>query len=383
MLSLDLLNYLENHQTEMLNMLEQLVNIDSGSYVKAGIDQVGSIMAEAYDKMGFDVEICHHEDAGNGVVARRQGNGKNLLLICHLDTAFPEGFAKEHPFTIDGNHATGGGVLDMKACLVACLYAIRALDDLGISPQVGLTVLMSGDEERGSTAMLDVIKAEGRRADWCVVTEGARANGAIVAERKGNAQLDISAHGRAVHAGNEPEKGRNAVEELAMKICKLRQIAAPEKGSTVVIGTFNGGENRIVTAENASMEVDLRFRTMEEAERMSAEVHEILAQPEIDGITLTYDLRLNRPPLCMVPGSEILHQKVEEISNELNIPYLTAVAGGVSDGNFVSALGVPTIDGMGPVGGMMCCPEEYLEIDTLANHAARLSALIASLAHLS
>lgn len=379
MLSNDICDYLEGQLPEMLTLLERLVNIDSGSVCKEGVDEVGRIMADAYERLDFDVETLYHADCGNGVIARRNGNGKNLLLICHNDTAFPKGYSQLHPYTVEGNRAMGNGVVDMKACLVGCLYAIKALDALGVSPQVGLTVLMSGDEEAGSRAVLDVIEAEGRKADWCVVTEGARANGAIVIERKGNAQLNIRAHGRAVHAGNEPEKGRNAIEELALKIVKLRNISRPEVGSTVVIGTFHGGENRIVTAENATLEADIRFRTMEEKDRMFAAVEEILSTPEIEGIELTYDLVFNRPPLQIVPGAEKLHETVRRLSDELNISYLTAVAGGVSDGNFVSALGVPTIDGMGPVGGMMCSPEEYLEIDTMVPRAARLSALIASL----
>ncbi len=383
-LSKKLLTWFQEKQPEIEAMLEQLVNIDSGSACKAGVDQVADIMAEEYRKLGFAVELLRHENCGNAVIARRPGRNstKNLLLICHIDTAFPPNYSAEHPYYVKDGRAYGNGVEDMKICFINCLYAIKALDALRVDPLVGITVLMSGDEEAGSISVLDEIKAEGKKADWCIVTEGARANGAFVKERKGNAQLDVWAHGRAAHAGNEPEKGRNAIEELALKIVKLRQIANPALGSTVTIGTIQGGKNRILTAEDAAMQVDLRFRTLEEKSRMFAAVEEILAQPEIDGVQLRYELRYNRPPLTSVPGAEKLYASLKRISEALEIPYLSAVAGGVSDGNFVADMGVPTIDGLGPVGGMMCSPEEYLELDSIAPRGARMAALMADLVNL-
>lgn len=380
----DLLAWFQSKQPEIETMLEQLVNIDSGSACKAGVDRVADIMATEYARLGFSVDILRHDECGNAVIAKRPGRGseKNLLLICHIDTAFPPNYSAEHPYRVENGRAYGNGVVDMKICLINCLYAIKALDDLDVDPLVGITVLMSGDEEAGSLSVLDEIKAEGRKADWCIVTEGARANGAFVKERKGNAQLDVWAFGRAAHAGNEPEKGRNAIEELALKIAKLRKVAAPEKGSTVTIGTIQGGSNRILTAEKAEMKADLRFLTLKEKTRMFAEVEEILATPEIEGIQLQYDIRYNRPPLTSVPGSEKLYDSLKKISEALEIPYLSAVAGGVSDGNFVADMGVPTIDGLGPVGGMMCSPEEYLELDSIAPRGARMAALIADLVNL-
>lgn len=300
-------------------------------------------------------------------------------MICHMDTAFPEGAAKKNPFRMEGNIATGPGVVDMKACLVSCLYGLKALYSLNVPNLPSVTVLMSGDEEAGSLAVQQQILDEGRKADWCIVTEGARANGAIVVERKGNSYFHVTAKGRAVHAGIEPEKGRNAIEELALKIVKLRQLNDFEKGSTVTIGLMQGGENRIVVAEHAEMYIDLRYRTKEAGEQLICQVQKILEHAEIDGVTTEYTLTRNRPPLIQVPGSEKLQKLTEEASAELGIPYLTAVTGGVSDGNFVADEGTPTIDGLGPVGGMMCSPEEYLCTDTLTERTARMAAVIGRL----
>ena len=393
MLSKDIKSYLDTNYDEMLKLLERLVDIDSGSACKEGIDRVASIMAQEYIKEGFQVEILEHENCGNAVIARKSGTGlKNVgspspqtgdsrnhgkvLMICHLDTAFPEGSAKANPFTIKGNIATGPGVVDMKACLVGCLYAFKALYALGVDHVPEVAVLMSGDEEAGSHAVQERIIEGGRKADWCIVTEGARENGAIVIERKGNCYFHVHALGRAAHAGIEPEKGRNAIEELALKIVKLRALNDFDKGSTVTIGTIKGGENRIVVAESAEMDIDLRYRTKEDGEMLIRRVRDILEQVEIDGVHTEYTFTRNRPPLVQVEGSAMLQGLVKEASQELGIPYLTAVTGGVSDGNFVADIGTPTIDGLGPVGGMMCSPEEYLCLDSMTERIARMGTVV-------
>ena len=393
MLSKDIKSYLDTNYDEMLKLLERLVNIDSGSACKEGIDRVASIMAQEYIKEGFQVEILEHENCGNAVIARKSGTGPEnngsqspktgnsrnhgkVLMICHLDTAFPEGAAKANPFTIKGNIATGPGVVDMKACLVGCLYAFKALYALGVDHVPEVAVLMSGDEEAGSHAVQERIIEEGREADWCIVTEGARENGAIVIERKGNCYFHVHASGRAAHAGIEPEKGRNAIEELALKIVKLRALNDFDKGSTVTIGTIKGGENRIVVAESAAPPPPPPHRTKEDGEMLIRRVRDILEQVEIDGVHTEYTFTRNRPPLVQVEGSAMLQGLVKEASQELGIPYLTAVTGGVSDGNFVADIGTPTIDGLGPVGGMMCSPEEYLCLDSMTERIARMGTVV-------
>ena len=370
-------SYLESQLPEMLSLLEDLVNRNTSSDFKEGIDQAGNLMAEAYRKLGFEIEILQHHDCGNGVIARKKGNGKNILLICHLDSVFPEGTARLKSFRIEGGKAMGNGVLDMKACLVGCLYAVKALEALNIDNLPGLTVFMSGDEEKGSLAVLDAIQKEGRRSQWCLVTEGSRPGMAVVVQRKGHAFARITAHGRAAHAGNEPHVGRNAVVELALKAAKLNALNDFEKGTTVAITRMSGGTNRIIIPEDAFMDVDMRFYTMEEWEKVHNAFIDILAAPEIEGVTLRYDLTFNRPPLAQTPDT--LLNVVKEASKELNMDFLTVRPGGVSDGNFVSAIGVPVVDGMGPAGGMMCSPEEFLEIDTMGPCAARLALVIAKL----
>lgn len=372
-------HYLNNNMHNMTSLLRKIVNIDSGSYCKNGIDQVGQIMAQEYMKLGFSTEVIKNAYGGNGIVARKEGGSKKLLLIGHLDTVFPDGSAQISPYYEENNIAYGPGVLDMKGCLVCCLYALKALYANNITPLIGITIIMSGDEEIGSFHMRDVYKREAKNANWAIVIEAARERGEIVVERKGGAYLTVSAHGKAAHAGIQPEVGRNAVEELALKIVKLRQLNDLNPGTTVSIGKFSGGTARNVVAEDAKIEVDLRFSTMSSGEALFTKIRQILAKPEIDGVKLDFSIQISRPPLVQIPGTEKLINAVRQSSEELGIPYIEAKTGGLSDGNILCGMGVPTIDGLGPVGGRMCSPEEYLELKSLPKRAARLALTIEKL----
>ncbi|OUO93263.1 M20 family metallopeptidase [Cloacibacillus sp. An23] len=371
--------YLQNKLPEMLDMLANLVNRNTSSDYKPGVDEAGNFLAQEFEKIGFNIEILRNVKVGNSVIARKTGNNIKVLLICHIDSVFPEGTDYIKPFTINGNIAKGNGVLDMKACLVGCIYALKALKELRISNLPTITVFLSGDEEKGSEAVIPIIEREGRIADWALVTEGSRPGKAVVTQRKGNAYLKIVTRGRAAHAGNEPQVGRNAIVELANKIVTLQSLNDFEKGTTVTVTTISGGENRIVVPDYAEAHADIRFYTIEEWQRINDTIKERLSFSEIDGVSVEYQLTFNRPPLTRVPGSERLLQIVKEASTELNIPFLQVQPGGVSDGNFVSAIGTPTIDGLGPCGGMMCSPEEYLEIDSMVPCAARLALTIMKL----
>jgi glutamate carboxypeptidase len=321
------------------------------------------------------------EQFGNHLIARRAGTVPlSLLLIGHLDTVFPAGSAKSIPFTIEGERAYGAGVLDMKSCLVATVHALKAIEALQGKKTPDITVLLIGDEEIGSETARELIIAEGKKADYALVIEGARANGAVVVERKGTGFLDLTAKGRAAHAGNEPEVGRSAVDEIAGKILKLRQLQDLKAGTTVTAGQMGGGTVRNVVAEEAWAKIDLRFRTLQAQQDLFASIEEILQESEVEGVQLEYTLKMNRPPLTRVPGSEKLEHLTETAMNELGIAYRTAIAGGASDGNFTAAAGTPTLDGLGPVGGMMCSPEEYLDIPSLPERAAVQALLITRLA---
>ena len=372
-------HYICNNMDNITSLLKKIVNIDSSSYCKNGIDKVGQIMAQEFIKLGFNIETIENPHGGNGIVARNAGGLKKLLLIGHLDTVFPEGSAQTSPYHEKNQTAYGPGVLDMKGCLIACLYALKALYNNNADPMIGITVIMSGDEEIGSFNMRDVYRREAQNADWAIVIEAAREHGEVVVERKGGAYLTVTAHGKAAHAGIQPETGRNAIEELALKIAKLRQLNGLDAGTTVSVGKISGGTVRNVVAEDARMEVDLRFSTMDAGEKLFESIRQILAASEIDGVQLDFSIKISRPPLVPINGTAELIDAVRKSSDELGIPYVTAKTGGLSDGNILCGLGVPTIDGLGPVGGRMCTPDEYLDLSSFPKRAARLALTIEKL----
>ena len=215
--------------------LERLVNTDCGSYTKAGVDEVGAWTADRLRSLGATVR-AEPNDLGLGetVIADIPGtdpDGITLLCIGHMDTVFDPGTAAERPFAIKDGIATGPGVTDMKSGLLAGLYAIAAIRDaLGGLPLARLVFVANPDEEIGSPASTPHIRGLAADADACLVLECARANGDIVSSRKGNLGLDITVHGRAAHAGVEPEKGRSAILEAARIVDRAARAQRPLAG---------------------------------------------------------------------------------------------------------------------------------------------------------
>ena len=257
-----LTRHVEDARPSYLADLERLVNTDCGSYTKAGVDAVGGWTAEFLARLGARVERRPHDTLGETIVATFEGGegaGPRLLLIGHLDTVFDEGTVAERPFRIEGDKAYGPGVTDMKSGLLAGLYAIQAVRDaLGGLPFERLVFVANPDEEIGSPSSSPHIRALAADADVCLVLECARANGDIVSARKGILDLRLTVHGRAAHAGVEPEKGRNAIVEAARLVQDLQALNGRWPGVTVNPGVISGGTRPNVVPEKCALEVDIR-----------------------------------------------------------------------------------------------------------------------------
>ena len=371
--------YLEEMHREMMALLERLVRIDNRSSNKIGVDQLGSVLQAEFEKLGFVAERFEKEHCGSSMILRREATGRHIMLICHLDSVFPAAMLDNEPlFYTKGNLAYGPGVVDMKACLVGCLYAVKALLAAQI-PIPSLSVLLAGDEELGSLSITEEIKREGKHSDFCMVTEGARPGMAVVVERKGLAKVNIAAKGRGAHAGNEPEKGISALLALCDVLPKIAAIHDASLNKGCIVTQMNAGEAPNVVPEQGTAYVDLRFTDLAIYEIMKAEIEKILGAPRNDQVDITWKTELIKPPMIPVAGFDELLHAVKESGNELGIEYKFVKAGGITDGNTVASVGTPTIDGMGPVGGMMCSPEEFLEIDTMVPCAARLALAISKL----
>ncbi|MCI0344192.1 MAG: M20/M25/M40 family metallo-hydrolase, partial [Chloroflexi bacterium] len=243
--------------------LERLVNIDCGSYTPAGVDEVGRFVAERFERIGFDVDV-RPDPAGRlgaTVIGTRDGApgaGPRLLLIGHMDTVFDPGTAAGRPFRIEDGVAYGPGVTDMKSGLLSGLYALEALVAAGDVPFERITYVANPDEEIGSPSSTPHIREAATLADVCLVLECARANGDFVASRKGTLHGIVTLHGRAAHAGVEPEKGRSAILAAADLTVRLHALNGRWPGVTVNVGVIHGGTRPNVVAERCELEFDIR-----------------------------------------------------------------------------------------------------------------------------
>jgi glutamate carboxypeptidase len=369
--------FLDEKKEEMLQLLERLVNIDSGSYVKKGIDQVGLILKEEYEQLGFNVQVHNQTETGNHLtITSAKATDPKIIMVAHMDTVFPDGTAKARPFSWDGERAYGPGIVDMKASQVAVLYALKALIDAGEESANNVQIVLNSDEEIGSPTSRALIEEKAEGKEYALIVEPARADGSIVSQRKGGGRYTLKVKGVAAHSGVEPQKGRSAIEELAHKILKLHSLTDHDEGMTVNVGLIEGGTSTNTVAPHAIGHVDIRVVTTEQAKRLTQQIEEICATPDIAGTSVELTGDISRPPMFKDEKTEGLLQIIQEVGKKLGIEIKDTKTGGGSDGNFTSAMGVPTIDGLGPVGGSIHSEDEYLEIETFTERTLLLAETI-------
>lgn len=370
--------------------LERLVNVDCGSYTKAGVDEIGSWMQRAFADLGARVEVTPnpepHGDTVTGILGDGDATGPTVLLIGHMDTVFEPGTVAERPFRLEGGRALGPGVSDMKGGLLAGLYALRALRELARSegrsddwlPVGRLVYVANPDEEIGSPLSTPVISAHAEDADVAFVLEGGRANGDFVSSRKGIMDLELTITGRAAHAGVEPEKGRSAILEAAHKIVALHELNGRWPGVTVNVGVVRGGTRPNIVPPDTMLQVDLRAVRRADLEAAEAAVRVIAASSTVPETTCDVRPMGRFWPMERLERSGRLVHTAIGLAADLGFPLKDAATGGASDANTTSGLGVPTIDGLGPVGGNDHAPGEYIEVDSIVPRTALLAALILS-----
>jgi glutamate carboxypeptidase len=369
--------------------LERLVDVDCGSYTKAGVDEVGGWVAERLLALGAEVRRHPHAELGDtlvGTFTRDQAaeEGPSVLLIGHLDTVFEPGTVAARPFAIRGDRAEGPGVSDMKAGLLTGLYAIASLRetvDEGSAwlPVERLVFVANADEEIGSPSSTPLIRELARDADVAFVLEGARENGDIVSSRKGMMDLRLTLHGRAAHAGVEPHKGRSAVLEAAHKIVAIDALNGRWPGATFNTGVVRGGTRPNIVADEASVVVDVRGVQRQQLEEAEEAIRAIAAWTTVPDITTEVELIARWWPMEKLERSSRLVDHAVALARSLGFPLTDAATGGASDANTTSGMGVPSLDGLGPVGGHDHAPGEYVEIPSIVPRTALLAGLLAEI----
>jgi glutamate carboxypeptidase len=375
-----------------LDDLATLVNIDCGSYTKAGVDRVGRWTRQFLERLGARVEVHPHATLGDTVVGTFDGaaGGPRVMLVGHMDTVFDEGAAAARPFRIKAGRAYGPGVTDMKSGLLSGLYGLLVLrgmnegsavsDGAAPLPFERLTFIANPDEEIGSPASTAIISDVARTVDACFVLECARANGDIVSSRKGILDARVTIHGRAAHAGVEPEKGRSAILAAAHLVPALHALTGRWPGVTCNVGVIAGGTRPNVVPEEARLEVDLRAMTREHLEAAEAEVRALIAEPALPDVTIEMEPMARWWPMEKLERSGRLVDLAVGLAGRLGFELHDATTGGASDANTTAGMGVPSLDGLGPIGGMDHSPDEYLELDSIVPRTTLLAALLLAVA---
>lgn len=373
-----LLAFLESHRDAFIADLADLVNRDCGTDDKLGVDRVARWFERRCTDWGYAVQTLPQTHFGDNVVGRIKGTGKaRIMLIGHLDTVYPIGTAATRPMRIVGNKIIGPGTCDIKGGLLVGLYAVRALQQIDFTDFAELVFFFNSEEEVGSPVSQHLYSPIAKNMDAVLVLEAARANGDVVSARKGVGNYKLRVRGKAAHAGVEPEKGANAILELSYRIAALHALNGIAPGVTVNAGVIGGGTRPNVVPDEAWVDVDVRAVDPVGANLARQALAELAQQPtQVRGTAIEMSGSFGFMPMAKTPAIAQLVQMAQHSAHELGFEVKDAATGGVSDANKMAELGVPVLDGLGPVGGLDHGPDEYIELSSIVPRTALLALLI-------
>ena len=371
-----------NRQSEFLSSVRALVEIESPSGDVEGSSEVVSLLAETAASLEAvdSIDRVRADDFGEHLRIRTFAKDKDtqpILLLGHTDTVHPRGSIQARPWRVDENRIYGPGVFDMKSNCVLAIEILRALAASENKTDAPITLLLTCDEESGSPSGRALVEAEAKHARAVLVMEPSASGGRAKTARKGTGMFTIEVEGRAAHAGLDPEKGVNAVLELARQTARLHELNDPANGTNVTVTMFNGGTASNVVPASARAEVDMRFTSLDLGVAVESDIHRL--KPFDSRAQLHVIGGINRPPLERTERVAALYERARRIAALLDFDLGEASVGGGSDGNFAAALGMPVLDGLGIEGDGAHADHEHIVIDNIATRGAMLAGLIASL----
>ncbi len=361
-----------------LRDLERLVNIDCGTFDKAGVDHVVAHVKEIAARVGATVQEFPQRQYGDCLYVRVRGRGRaKIFMIGHTDTVYADGTVVEYPFRRDGGKIFGPGANDMKAGLLAGLYAMKILRDAGFENFSEIGMFVNSEEEIGSPVSREIYPPLARGADAGLVLESARANGDIVSARKGAGVYTLRVSGKSAHAGVEPHKGANAILALSHYITEISKLNGTREGLTVNVGVIKGGTRSNVVPDHAEAEIDLRVARDVDAMTFENKLREIIEQEFVPGTHATVSGGYKTPPMEKTAATARLVEFAQAAAQENGFTIRDVSTGGVSDGNMVAGEGVPVLDGLGPIGGNDHNAElEYVDESSIIPRVSMLARLI-------
>lgn len=373
-------SYFNDHLSEMLEFARWLVEQESMSRVGEATHRIAQNLSEKLSSIASAVDLFTDSYYGSTLRAQFKNKSsepqdqKHLLLVGHLDTVWPIGTLAERPFRVEQDRAFGPGIFDMKAGVMLAAFAMRAIKELGLELKRPVTILMTCDEETGSHFSREIIEDEAKRAHAALVLEPPIPGGTIKTARKGVGEFELIIHGKPSHAGNDLRSGVSAITELAHQVLAINKLNDFERGTTVNVGVARGGVLSNVVAAEAHAYIDMRFQIVEEGERIAQTLSRL--EPVLEGARLEVRGGINRPPLVRTAQTGELFEAARRLAAQIGFDLKEGSVGGGSDGNFIAALGVPVLDGLGVDGAGAHAEHEHIIISDIPRRAALLARLV-------
>jgi glutamate carboxypeptidase len=366
--------------SQMLESLRQLTLLESPSLEKEPSDRCCNHLADEWLLRGAVVKIIKQRQRGDHLLISWAPDTlrttSQLLILGHYDTVYPSRVLERMPYRVRRGKAYGPGTFDMKGGIVQALYALEALQQAKVPLTKRLVFLWTSDEEIGSATSRQLLESEAKRSDAVFVLEPSLGpRGLVKTSRKAVGEAKLIVHGRASHAGLAPEKGINAIHELAAQISRIEKWNDVRRGITVNTDMIEGGTRTNVIPDRAKANFDLRAWRLADVVAIERRLHGL--KPIARGAKLEIRGGFDRPPLERKRSAD-LFARAQSLAKQMGFPLGEAAAGGGSDGNFTGALGIPTLDGLGAVGDGAHAPDEHVIIRTMPQRAALLAALLAS-----
>ena len=367
-----ILSYYKEHEAQIFEDLKTLTMAEASTSDLDALVLCRKVLERLIKERTGEEPYVYETEGGHDVVRFEYGNGEEkVVLVGHYDTVHPIGSLE---YYVDGNELHGPGVYDMKDGLISAIWAVKAYRDLGIDPGKKLVFVFNGDEETGSKDSSDIICELAAGAKAALICEPCTGNGDLKTGRKGTMGFEVTLHGKAAHAGNAHKDGINALEEMAHEILYIQTLTDYEAGTTVNVGVAEGGTKTNVVPDTAVFRVDCRFKSMAERQRVIDAICNM--ETTVPGATREVKLNYGKVPMEETEGNMALFALAKTCGEKLGLKFDHQFVGGGSDGNQISAMGIPTLDGVGAAGDHAHSPKEYILIDQFLPRMALLASLI-------
>lgn len=373
--------FLNAHEPDMLALLKKMVLIQSGSHNKEGVDRVARLIQSIFQSNTVSCQTMEQTKFGNHLMVKslcKNRFDKQILLVGHMDTVFPKN-TDFNWYRENTLHCYGPGVIDMKGGLVVGIFALKALDSIGLLKKNPITFIFNSDEEIGSPSSGDLIKSEAKKSACAFVLECGGLDGEVVTGRKGNLSVKLDVFGKSGHAAFAGKDKASAILELAHKTIDLESLNDHEKGITVNVGTIQGGLGPNTVPDHAFASIDFRFVEQKDYKFLRESISKIASEQKTPHTRADFEIISGRPPMEQTQANRNLFQTVKSVAKMLGLPIQEEFRSGVSDANIIAQHNIPVLDGLGPIGAKDHSKDEYMIKASLLQRSVLLACSIIQL----